>query len=126
MAFGKQSSPVVAGGATAFASGLSPKGRLVASVSSRTSFFGAPLVAWKPALGADAYQVEWSHKAYPWKAVGTRTTASTSALLPLKAGRWFYRVRGLNALLPGSAKAMAWSSPQQLNLSRPTFHVASN
>ena len=70
MAFGKQSAPVVAGGSTAFASGLSPKGRLVASASHRTSFFGAPLVAWKPALGADAYQVEWSKKAYPWKAAG--------------------------------------------------------
>ena len=70
MAFGKQSAPVVAGGSTAFASGLSPKGRLVASVSHKTSFFGSPLVAWKPALGADAYQVEWSKKAYPWKAIG--------------------------------------------------------
>ena len=124
MAFGKQSAPVVAGGSTAFASGLSPKGRLVASASHRTSFFGAPLVAWKPALGADAYQVEWSKRAYPWKAAGSLATQSTSALLPLKAGRWFYRVRGVNALLPGSAKAMSWSSAQQLTLARPVFHVA--
>ena len=65
MAFGKQSAPVVAGGSTAFASGLSPQGRLVASAGHGTSFFGAPLVAWKPALGADGYQVEWSKKSYP-------------------------------------------------------------
>jgi hypothetical protein len=123
MAFGKQSAPVVAGGSTAFASGLSPTGRLVASAGHRTSFFGSPLVAWQPALGADGYQVEWSKKSYPWRAVGSRTTQSTSALLPLKAGRWFYRVRGFNALLPGSAKAMSWSTIQQLTLARPVFHV---
>ena len=123
MAFGKQSAPVVAGGSTAFASGLSPKGRLVASAGHRTSFFGSPLVAWQPALGADGYQVEWSKKSYPWKAAGSLTTQSTSALLPLKAGRWFYRVRGFNALLPGSAKAMSWSTTQQLTLARPVFRV---
>ena len=126
MAFGKQSSPVVAGGSTAFASGLSPNGRLVASVNQKTAFFGAPLVAWKPALGADGYQVEWSKKAYPWKAAGSLATQSTSALLPLKAGGWFYRVRGVNALLPGSAKAMSWSAPQRLTLARPVFRVAGN
>jgi hypothetical protein len=123
MAFGKQSAPVVAGGSTAFASGLSPQGRLVASVGQRTSFFGAPLVAWKPALGADGYQVEWSKKSYPWKSAGSLTTQSTSALLPLKAGRWFYRVRGFNALLPGSASAMSWSTAQKLTLARPVFRV---
>lgn len=123
MAFGKQSAPVVAGGSTAFASGLSPQGRLVAAAGHRTSFFGAPLVAWKPALGADGYQVEWSKKSYPWKSVGSLTTQSTSALLPLKAGNWFYRVRGFNALLPGSAKAMSWSTAQQLTLARPVFRL---
>ena len=123
MAFGKQSAPVVAGGSTAFASGLSPQGRLVASAGHGTSFFGAPLVAWKPALGADGYEVEWSKKSYPWKSAGSLTTQSTSALLPLKAGRWFYRVRGFNALLPGSAKAMSWSTAQKLTLARPVFRV---
>ena len=59
----------------------------------------------------------------PWKSAGSLTTQSTSALLPLKAGSWFYRVRGFNALLPGSAKAMSWSTAQQLTLARPVFRV---
>ena len=126
LAFGKQSEPVVAGSSTAYASGLSPKGRLVSSVSRKSSFFGSPLIAWQPALGADTYQVEWSRSSYPWKAAGSKTTQSTSALLPLKAGRWFYRVRGINALLPGSAKAMSWSTPQRLTLAKPKFRLVAS
>jgi hypothetical protein len=121
--FGKQSSPVVAGTSTAFASGLSPQGRLVAARGSSPLFFGAPVVAWLPALGADTYQVEWSRKAYPWKALGRQTTQATAATLPLKAGVWFYRVRGINNLLPGSAKAMTWSKPQLVKVARPKFKV---
>jgi hypothetical protein len=121
--FGKQSSPVVAGGATAFASGLSPQGRLVAARGSSPTFFGSPVVAWLPALGADTYQVEWSRKAYPWKPLGRRTTDATAALLPLTSGVWHYRVRGVNNLLPGSAKAMTWSKPQMVKVARPQFKV---
>jgi hypothetical protein len=121
--FGKQSSPVVAGSSTAFASGLSPQGRLVAARGSSPTFFGSPVVAWLPALGADTYQVEWSRKAYPWKALGRRTTDATAATLPLKPGVWHYRVRGVNNLLPGSAKAMTWSKPQMVKVARPQFRV---
>ena len=42
ISFGKQSSPVVAGSATAYASGLSPDGRLVAARGSSPTFFGSP------------------------------------------------------------------------------------
>jgi hypothetical protein len=121
--FGKQSSPVVAGGSSAFASGLSPQGRLVAARGTSPTFFGSPVVAWLPALGADTYQVEWSRKAYPWKALGRRTTDATAATLPLKPGVWHYRVRGVNNLLPGSAKAMTWSKPQRLKVARPQFKL---
>jgi hypothetical protein len=121
--FGKQSSPVVAGGNSAFASGLSPQGRLVAARGTSPTFFGSPVVAWLPALGADTYQVEWSRKAYPWKALGRRTTDATAATLPLKPGVWHYRVRGVNNLLPGSAKAMTWSKPQMVKVARPQFKV---
>jgi hypothetical protein len=121
--FGKQSSPVVAGSSTAYASGLSPDGRLVAARGSSPTFFGSPVVAWLPALGADTYQVEWSRKAYPWKPLGRRTTDATAALLPLKSGTWFYRVRGVNNLLPGAAKAMTWSKPQMVKVARPKFKI---
>ena len=121
--FGKQSSPVVAGTSTAFASGLSPDGRLVAARGSSPIFFGSPVVAWLPALGADTYQVEWSRKGYPWRALGRRTTQATAATLPLRSGTWFYRVRGVNNLLPGAAKAMTWSKPQMVKVARPKFKV---
>jgi hypothetical protein len=121
--FGKQSAPVVAGTTTAFASGLSPQGRLVAARGTSPTFFGSPVVAWLPALGADTYQVEWSRKAYPWKPLGRRTTDATAATLPLKPGVWHYRVRGVNNLLPGSAKAMTWSKPQMVKVARPQFKI---
>ena len=65
------------------------------------SFYGTPLVAWQPALGADQYQVQWSKKSYPWVKVGEKFTYATSALLPLEPGLWYYRVRGVNFSLPG-------------------------
>ena len=51
--FGKGSRPLVAGRA-ALRLG-SPKGRLT-STRPRPPFYGSPLVAWEPALGADQYQ----------------------------------------------------------------------
>ena len=45
------------------------------------------------------------------------------ALLPLKSGTWFYRVRGVNNLLPGAAKAMTWSKPQMVKVARPKFKI---
>ncbi len=81
----RRSSPVVAGQGTAYASGLSPAGRLIASAGNRP-FYGRPLVAWLPAPGADTYEVEWSRSRYPWRAVkrvavdgGTATTAAAQA-----------------------------------------------
>ncbi len=123
VAFGKESSPVVAGSTTAFASGLSPQGRLVAAKGSSPTFFGTPVVAWLPALGADTYQVEWSRKAYPWRALGRRTTQATAATLPVGPGTWHYRVRGINNLLAGAAKGMTWSKPQLVRVAKPKFRV---
>ena len=31
------------------------------------AFYGSPLVAWTPALGATVYEVQWSKKRYPFK-----------------------------------------------------------
>lgn len=121
--FGKTSEPAVSRSGSPFASGLSPRGRLTAAATSRPSFYGTPLVAWGPALGADQYQVQWSRTSYPWRKEGEKLTYATSALLPLTPGRWFYRVRGINFSLPGTARAMTWSRSVGLSVSRPTFTV---
>jgi len=121
--FGKTSEPAVSRSGSPFASGLSPRGRLTAAATSKPSFYGTPLVAWVPALGADQYQVQWSKTSYPWRKEGEKLTYATSALLPLEPGSWFYRVRGINFSLPGTARAMTWSKPVGLSVSRPTFTV---
>ncbi len=121
--FGKSSEPAVSRSRTPYASGLTPKGRLTAARRVVPSFYGTPLVAWKPAIGADQYQVQWSKKGYPWRTEGEKLTYGTSALLPLTPGRWFYRVRGINFSMPGTARAMTWSDPVQLTVAKPTFAV---
>jgi hypothetical protein len=121
--FGKGSKPLVAGSTSPFVSGLSPRGLLTTAARSVPSFYGTPLVAWEPALGADQYQVQWSKKSYPWAKVGEKFTYATSALLPLEPGLWYYRVRGVNFSLPGSARAMTWSPPVGLRVAIPTFAV---
>lgn len=121
--FGKGSTPLVAGSSTPYVSGLSPRGLLTTAARSVPSFYGTPLAAWQPALGADQYQVQWSKTRYPWVKVGEKLTYATSALLPLEPGRWFYRVRGMNFSLPGSARAMSWSAPVGLTVTKPTFAV---
>ena len=94
MRFGKSSEPTLVTGGAPFASGLSPKGRLISAAGVGASFYGTPLVAWTPALGADAYHVQWSKKRYPFNAELSNGTAgfltlSTSAVLPLKPGTWW-------------------------------------
>ena len=121
--FGKGSMPLVAASGSPFVSGLSPRGLLTTAAGSVPAFYGTPLAAWQPALGADQYQVQWSKTKYPWVKVGEKLTYATSALLPLGPGKWFYRVRGLNFSLPGTARAMSWSAPAGLTVSKPTFTV---
>ncbi len=123
LAFGKTSEPAVSRSGSPFVSGLSPKGRLTAAASSRPSFYGAPLVAWEPALGADQYEVQWSKSKYPWRKEGSKLTYATSASLPVTPGNWWYRIRGINFSLPGTARAMTWSDPVELRVARPTFAV---
>lgn len=121
--FGKGSKPLVAGAASPFVSGLSPKGRLTSAAKARPSFYGSPLVAWEPALGADQYQLQWSKTRYPWRKAGEKFTYATSALLTLEPGVWYYRVRGVNFSLPGTARAMSWSAPVGIKVAKPTFTI---
>ena len=141
--FGKTNEPAVTVSGAPFVTGLSPTGRLVQAAGAKPSFYGTPLVAWKPALGADEYQIQWSPTRYPWQPVDPVTknryeklTFATSALLdrqvvtpagaargPLPAGTWWYRVRGLDFSLPGTARAMSWSKPVMIRIAKPKFTV---
>jgi hypothetical protein len=128
--FGKDSEPSLTAAGELFASGLSPSGRLTAGHSSQ-AFYGYPLVAWTPALGASAYEVQWSKTRYPFTpqpnpqnqgALGTMTLG-TSVVLPLAAGTWYYRVRGFNLNLPTGAQQMSWSDPSKIIVAKPKFRV---
>ena len=134
MRFGKNSEPTLVAAGLPFASGLSPKGRLTTANGSTSTFYGSPLVAWTPSLGADAYHVQWSKKRVPfvpvtasWRDKGASAgflTLGTSTVLKLSPGTWWYRVRGVSFNLPTSAQFMAWSDPARLVVSKPTFRVA--
>lgn len=126
-AFGKVSTPAVAGQGTPFASGLSPAGRLVASAGQRPSFYGAPLVAWTPVPGAETYQVEWSATRYPWRAVKRLdVTGGTAVSLPLKSGAWWYRIRGVDPAMPVGRQVMTWSEPLRITVAKPKFRLVSS
>ena len=126
--FGKTSEPTLVTGGAPFASGLSPKGRLISAAGVGSSFYGAPLVAWTPALGADAYHVQWSKKRYPFTAelsggAAGFLTLATSAVLPLTPGTWWYRVRGISWRLPQNAQYMSWSDPTRIVAAKTTYVV---
>jgi hypothetical protein len=121
--FGKVSRPAITAAGTPYVSGLSPKGRLLAQAGGRPVVYSTPLVAWRPVVGATAYEVQWSRTKYPWRTRGSAVTYATSSVLQLGAGLWHYRVRGLNAAQIGTP-AMAWSAPVAVKVVRPTFRIA--
>lgn len=126
LSFGKESDPVVTG--ARYVSGLTPGGRMLAAAGGkkkRPVVYSTPLVTWLPALGATAYEVQWSRTRYPWRAQGSKLTYSTSAVLDLGPGAWFFRVRGLNQL-QSRRPEMAWSSPVQLKVAKPTFRLVAS
>ena len=112
-----------AAGGSPFVSGLSPSGRLLTSSQRRPIVYSTPLVAWKPATGATAYEVQWSKSRYPWRPNGSKVTLSTSSLLDLGPGTWYYRVRGLNQAQLRKAE-MAWSLPVRVKIARPSFSIS--
>ena len=122
--FGKLSEAVVTTSGAPYLTGLSPNGTLFSATRTRPVVYGTPLVAWKPALGADRYEVQWSRKGYPWTKLGALETPSTSAMLPLaKAGVWYYRVRGISLALPEGGRQMTWSDPIAMRVSGPRFRI---
>jgi hypothetical protein len=128
MRFGKESEPSLVSSGQLFATGLSSDGRLTSAVHT-TSFYGQPLVSWTPALGAEVYEVQWSKTKYPFHPEIAPTgapglmTGSTSVVLPVRPGTWWYRVRGFDYSLPTGAQQMSWSDPVQLVVAAPKFKL---
>jgi hypothetical protein len=126
--FGIDSEPTLVAGDDPFASGLTVGGRLTSAVHT-AAFYKAPLVAWTPVLGANAYQVQWSSKSAPFEPVAGPTggegilTGTTSYVLPLTPGTWYYRVRGFDWSLPTGAQQMGWSDVAKIVITKPTFKV---
>lgn len=124
LTFAKTSEPGVTGQAgTPFASGLSPTGTLAAARRPNPRFYGQPLVAWSPITSASQYDIQWSKTLYPWATVGSQTTLSTAATLPLSPGTWYYRVRGVDYLRMGSKPWLSWSDPVRIVVTKPRFRV---
>ena len=106
---------------------MSPAGRLTSALHT-ASFYGAPLVSWTPALGAEAYQVQWSKTRYPFNPEGNGyLTTGTSSVLPFGKlpGTYWYRVRGLDYSLPTGAQQMSWSDPEAVVITKPKFKISS-
>ena len=128
MRFGKESEPSLVSSGQLFATGLSSDGRLTSALHT-TSFYGQPLVSWTPALGAEVYEVQWSQTSSPFNPVLASTgapgilTSSTSVVLPVGPGTWYYRVRGFDYSLPTGAQQMSWSDPVKLVVAAPKFSI---
>ena len=130
--FGISSEPSLTTAQAPFATGLSANGRLT-SAAETPAFYGQPLIAWTPALGAGLYQVQWSKAKYPFAAeTDPRTstkgylTFSNSAVLPLGPGTWYYRVRGFDYSLPSGVQQMGWSEPEKLVVTKPKFKISAS
>jgi hypothetical protein len=128
MRFGKDSEPSLVAAGQLFATGLSSDGRLTSAVDT-TAFYGQPLVSWTPALGAEVYEVQWSKTSYPFTPQTAPSgapgllTSSTSVVLPVGPGTWWYRVRGFDYSLPAGAQQMSWSDPAKLVVAAPRFKL---
>ncbi len=124
-AFGMRSEPVTTTRSSPLASGLLG-GRVVAASSKQPSFEQLPVVTWTAVYGAQSYEIELSRKSYPWRTAVAQTSLVPSATLNLtkrQAGLWYYRVRGVNGNLPGSAINMTWSRPTPIRISGDVFKI---
>jgi hypothetical protein len=95
--------------ATTYASGVHGN-----RVLSSASFSQLPVITWSPVLGAQTYEIQLSRRPEPfWKTAITQTAVVPSATLNLTKkdiGTWYYRVRGVNGNLGGTAIKLRWST----------------
>ncbi len=122
LTFGKSSEPVVTATKAPYVSGLSPNGKLFAATGSRPAVYGPPLVAWAPALSAVDYEIQWSGSPSAFPKANDKVTPATSFVLPVSAGTWYYRVRGLDYAVP-SRPQMSWSDTVAVRVTRPQFRI---
>ena len=123
--FGKTSAPAIErANGVPYVSGMVGNGQIRGAQNGSPSFYGRLVIAWRPAPGAARYQVEWSKKANPFKAVASVTTPSTSVLVNPGAGVWYYRVRGVDKTLPTKMRGMTWSDAQYVKVLPKTFTVS--
>jgi hypothetical protein len=123
--FGMQSMAATTEGSTPLASGFTGT-RVTSSALRVPSFVELPVIAWKPVLGAQSYEIQLSHRLYPWHTVIRQSSLVSSVTLRLttaNAGRWYYRVRGIDQFLPGQAVKMTWSKPVSIRISGDQFAV---
>lgn len=94
---------------TTYASGIHG-GRVLSSAS----FAQLPVITWSPVLGAQTYEIQLSRRPEPfWKTAIAQTAVVPSVTLNLTKkdiGTWYYRVRGLNGNLGGTAIKLRWST----------------
>ena len=121
--FAKTSEPVTdKASGVPYVSGHTAAGDVRTATTAKPSFYGPRVVvAWSPAPGARKYQVQWSKSAYPFEPVGSKTVHQTQALLDLSSRVWYYRVRGIDTTIPGTAQGMTWSDPQYVRILPRTF-----
>ena len=105
-----------------FVSGLSPTGSVVSAGKDVPSFFQRIVIAWKPAVAATKYEIQFSRKKRAWKTLKRKFTPGTQLQVRLPAGTWYYRVRGLDLSLPGSP-GLTWSEPVEVKMTAPTFSI---
>ncbi|MGH3026248.1 MAG: hypothetical protein ACRDLR_07375, partial [Gaiellaceae bacterium] len=111
--------------ATPRASGLTGT-RVTSASRGHTLFTELPVITWTPALGAQGYQIQLSRHLYPWAVRIHLESSVPSVTLPLTktdVGKWYYRVRGLNANLPGTANKMTWSKTVSIRISGDRYVV---
>ncbi|MGI9659581.1 MAG: hypothetical protein ACR2OD_11780, partial [Gaiellaceae bacterium] len=103
ISFGKTSEVVTTSDSgVPFASGLAPSGKVVSAGQDVPSFFQRVVIAWKPAVAANKYEIQFSRKKKAWNTVKRKFTPGTQLQVRLTPGTWYYRIRGLDLSLPGS------------------------
>jgi hypothetical protein len=126
ISFGKTSEVVTTSeSGVPFASGLAPSGKVVAASAQVPKFFQRIVIAWKPAVAATKYEVQFSKNKNAWNTLKRKFTVGTQLQVRLTPGTWYYRVRGLDLSLPGRP-GLTWSDPVEITMVAPTFTVVSN
>jgi hypothetical protein len=120
-----ESQAVTTDRAAPYASGIRGA-RVVSAAGAKPTFTQLPVVTWDAVAGAQSYEIQLSRKVYPWKAAISQVSVVPSVTLKLKPtdiGVWYYRVRGVNANLPGTAIKMTWSKPAAIRISGDEFRI---